>query len=106
MHHKDKHRGVEFEGRALRPHAQRHVLEDPPVVQPVGHHAVDGQRGWDGCTLKVLALARGVLGEGRDGHVEPGEAREAAKDEEGEAECINEGAHAEGEGHHGRCDAK
>ena len=106
MHDKDEHSSVELERRALGHDAERDVLEDPAVVQPVGHEAVERERGRDGRALEVLALARGVLGQRRDGHVEAREAREPAEDEEGQPDRVGKGAEAEREGDHGGCHAE
>lgn len=58
----NQQRGVELEGRPPGNDAERQVLQQPPVVQPVGHDGVDAEGRGDGRALEVLALARGVLG--------------------------------------------
>lgn len=83
---------MELEQGTLGPHTERDILENPAAVHPVCHDGVDAERRRDGCAFKVLALAGGVLGERRDGHVEAGEASEAAEDEKGEAEGVGDGA--------------
>lgn len=94
MDHKDQHRRVKFKHRSLRPDSQWHVLQDPAVVKPVRHDGVECQRGRDGCSLKVFALAGGILGEHGDGDVEAREASQAAKDKEGQGQGIEDGTHA------------
>lgn len=97
---------MELERGTLGPDAEGHVLEDPAAVDPVGHDGVDAERRGDGRALEELALAGGVLGERRHGDVEAREAREAAEHEEGQAEGVDDGAQADGEGHHRGGDAE
>lgn len=106
MHHKQEHGRVELEGRALEPDAKGDLVEDPAVVQPVGHDAVEDERGGDRGAFKVFALAGGVLGQDGDGDVEAGESGEAAEDEKCEADGISDGSEANGEGDHGGGDTE
>lgn len=106
MDHKEEHNGVDLEQGALGPHTKWDILENPTTVYPVCHDGVDAERRWDRRALKVLALAGSILGERRYGHIEAGKASEAAENKEGEAEGVGNGAHAEAESHHGRCDTK
>lgn len=64
--------GVELECGAAEPDAPGQVVEDPALADPVGHEGVEGEGGGDRGALKVSALPRGVLGQGRDGDVEAG----------------------------------
>lgn len=106
MENKQSHNRVQLPQPALVDHTTGQVLQHPAIVHPPGHHTVHAQRGGDGRALEVLALARGVLGQGADGDVEARKAREAAEDEEGQKDGVGEGAHANGEGDHGGGDAE
>ena len=56
------------------------------------------ERGRDGQALEVLGFTLCVLGDERDGRVEPREPGEAAADEAGEDDGVEVGAEAAGEG--------
>lgn len=98
VHHKDQDDGVDLEDAAGKPQAAGEVIVDPAAVHPVGHQGVQAQAGGYGCALKVLRLAGGVLGDRGGGHVEAGQAGQAAEHEEGQADVVERGAHADGEG--------
>lgn len=104
--HEDEHHGVELESRTLEPHSQGQVGEDPAVVKPVSHHGIDAQRGGDGCALKVLALAGGILGEHGDRHVETSKSSKTAEHEEGKTDGVEGRTKTDRKGHHGRGDAE
>lgn len=100
MDHENRHNGVELEHTPREPDTARDGLVDCARVDPVGHEGVQTQRGGDGRALKVGGLTRGVLGDvaAVGGDVEAREAGQAAEDEEGEANVVERGAHADGEG--------
>lgn len=86
MHHKDRDDGMYLQQPALAQHTTQHAHVPPREIafpHANGHAGGDAQRGGDGRPFEVFGLARGVFGEGTDGHVEAGEAGEPAEDEEG-----------------------
>ncbi|KAL2255067.1 hypothetical protein VTK26DRAFT_4202 [Humicola hyalothermophila] len=95
---KQQHDRVQLEGGASEPDAARERVVYPAARQPPGHEGVERERRRDRRALKVLGLARGVLGYGRGGHVEAREARQAAEHEEGQAEVVDGRADADREG--------
>jgi hypothetical protein len=99
--HEQANDGMEFEYAALGPSAQRQVIQDPALADPVGHEGGDGERGGDGGAFEVLALAGGVLGHVGNGDIEAREAREAAQHEEGEEDVVDGRAQTEREGGRG-----
>lgn len=98
MQHKHHRERVELERRPLQRDAQRQLGVDPALADEVGHHADEGEAGRDRRALEVVRLARGVLGQLRDRHVEAREPGEAAEDEDGEEDVVGRRAKAEGEG--------
>lgn len=100
MDHEQDDGGMELKSRALEPGAKRQVVMDPTLREPVRHDGIHAKRGRDRGSLKVLALARGVLGQDSHGHVEAREASETAQNEKGEADRVGNGAEAKSKGHH------
>lgn len=80
----DTQDGMDFRPRALRPHAQRQLLQDPALLDPIRHRRHDGQRRRDGRSLEILRLSCRIFGQGGDGDVEASQPRQAAQDEEGQ----------------------
>lgn len=106
VNHEQNDGGMELESRALEPGAKGQTVVDPALREPVRHDGIHAERGRNWGALKVLALARGVLGQDRHGHVEAREAGEATQNEKGETDRVGNGAEANGKGHHGWGDAK
>lgn len=79
---------------------------DPSTANTVGHDADEEERRGDGHALKVLGLARLVLGDQGDGGVEAGEASDTGADEDGEEGGVGGGAEAYAEGAHGGGDTE
>lgn len=103
---KQKHNRVKLERGTREPDTAGEVIVDGARGDPVGHEGVEAQRGGDRGALKVLCLARRVLGDVGRGDVEAGEARQAAEDKEGEEDVVERGAQANGEGDDRRGEAK
>lgn len=106
VEHKQQRNRVQFVGGAGKPGAQRQVVEDPILADPVGHERVEAQARGDGRALKVGRLAGLVLGNDGGRHVEAGETGEAAEDEEGEQNVVDGGADTDREGNGGGGDTK
>lgn len=68
---------MKLEQRALHQRAKRNILQDPAIEKPVGHESIQEERRGDRRTLKVFALASGVLGEHGNGNVETSQSGQA-----------------------------
>jgi hypothetical protein len=79
---------------------------DRSAANTVGHDADEEEGGGDGHALKVLGLARLVLGDQSDGGVEAGETSNSGADEDGEEGGVGGGAKADAEGAHGGGDTE
>lgn len=75
MKAESQHNRVELERSACHIRAQRDIIQDPAIVNPVCHHRVLDQRCRNGRAFEVFALSRRVLGEGLDSNVEARETR-------------------------------
>lgn len=106
VEHKDENNRVELEHGALEHGTPGKRVMDPALRHPVSHDGVQTERRGDGRALEIGGLAVGVLWDGGRGHVEAGEAGEAAEDEEAEAEMVERSADADGEGNDGGGDAE
>lgn len=100
MDHEQNDGRMELKSRALEPGAERQVVMDPALREPVPHDGIHAKRGRDGGSLKILALARGVLGQDSDGHVEARKTGETAQNEKGEADRVGNSTEAKSKGHH------
>lgn len=101
MDEEDQSGGVEFKSSALCVHSKRHILQNPSLLHPVGHDSIHSQRCRDRCSLKVFALAAGVLGESRRRNVESSKSCQAAKNEKGQNDGVDERSKTEGKSYHG-----
>lgn len=108
VEHKDENDRVELERGTLEHGTPGKRVVDPALRHPVRHERVQPQRRRDRRALEVGRLAVGVLGDdvGVRGNVEAREARQAAQDKEAEAEVVERGADANGEGDDGGGDAE
>lgn len=97
---------MELENRAFQQSTKGNVLQNPPIIQPVRHDAVQEKGGGDWRALKVFALSSGILGQHRDGNVETGQSRQAAQDEERESGSVENRSQSEGECDHGGGDTE
>lgn len=101
MNHKEKYSRVDLKRSAWEPHTKGKVVKDPSLREPVCHDRVHAKRSRDRSALEVLALARGVLGQHSDRHVEAGKADKARQNEERERDGVGNGAESNREGDHG-----
>lgn len=106
MNHKHDDNRMHLKHTARAPHTKRYISMRPAIADPPSHGTRKRERSRDRRALEVLALARRVLGQHGDGHVEAREAGQAAEDEEGEEDVVEGGADAEGEGGAGGGDAE
>lgn len=93
--------GMDLERGAGEPQAERDVVEDPALADPVGHEGVDAEGGGDGGALEVAGLAAGVLGDVGGRHVEARQPRQPAQHEDGQQRVVQRRAQAQAEGYAG-----
>jgi hypothetical protein len=89
---------VELECRTLKPKTHGNLLQRPALVNPVCHDLHDTQRHGNRRTLKVLALARRILGDHSNRNVEPRQTRKTAEHEEAQEQMVDGCAQTETEG--------
>ena len=103
MQDEQSHNRVELEPGSLKHGTKRQVFVNPTLGDPIGHQRVQTQSGGDGRALKVGRLARRVLGDRGNGHVESCQTGQTAKDEKGQEDVVDWRAQTEAEGYGGWC---
>lgn len=97
---------VHFDRSARKQHSQRQLILNKPLGDPPRHKTHQGQSSGNRSSLKVLGLARLVLGDISHSDIEPSESRQATEHENSQQNGIHSGLGSNGKGNGCRSHSK